>query len=486
MTSKQSNIPSAGTVYLSPETTPGFVHVDGLTQDSADKASELLTLNHELYHTRWNGIFHNHMSHHLLALWAMGATPDEIQVGWENNKIYQVPLDQFDKAADSPGQQDLKDPVLFEKALGNYSHYVNFLQLFKSELAEKGTPAVIKEYVLKGDARANDILGRMFSDLMHPIIHLGCGIEFQQPALIAEALAQACIHGSWPSTFLLPTEDHVRSNPDTPSKSLLQIINSMRDDPLINYPVSNPASRNKIPDDFLKRVTPGHLVPYLSHYQVKPEPADLQRKLHEMMLTTAYVVGAAQQPGKHEALDFVTLHSATTAVFFPAILAQDWLSDHDKARLLEAKARVDAVSYGGCGAPALYPARIADYKPRHPEDGWPELIRRGVVFADEGHTLKMLRALFGLEQLVGDELAGFDVPIVKEDIIKIAHMEMDSIERAKEPGGHTMPAFVEERMLEGVRPEGVETVKGLVQRWVLYSGLERAWDWVPDLKTAAA
>lgn len=33
-----------------------------------------------------------------------------------------------------------------------------------------------------------------FTGFLHPIIHLGFGVEFQQPAIIAEALAQAAVH----------------------------------------------------------------------------------------------------------------------------------------------------------------------------------------------------------------------------------------------------------------------------------------------------
>jgi hypothetical protein len=34
------------------------------------------------------------------------------------------------------------------------------------------------------------MLARLYEGAYHPIIHLGLGIEFQQPGIIAEALAQ--------------------------------------------------------------------------------------------------------------------------------------------------------------------------------------------------------------------------------------------------------------------------------------------------------
>lgn len=45
--------------------------------------------------------------------------------------------------------------------------------------------------------------------LLHPIIHLGFGIEFNQPALVAEGLAQACLHANWLGLrSLLPQAEH--------------------------------------------------------------------------------------------------------------------------------------------------------------------------------------------------------------------------------------------------------------------------------------
>ena len=315
-------------------------------------------------------------------------------------------------------------------------------------------------------------------DLVHPMIHLGCAIEFHQPSLVAEALAAACVHENWPKHFLMPTEEYVRSNKGLPSKPLFQILDSLRDDPEISSGVKDTDPFNKIPDGFLKRVTTEQLKPYLSQFQVRPEPEELQRGMKDMMHTCAYMMGAAQRPGKREAIDFVTLHSVTLSVFYPAILAQDWLSNHDKSRLLEAKARVDAVMYAGCGCPPLYPTRIVDYVPRHPADGWPELFHRSIVYYDEGHAVKLIRALFSIEQL-GETEAGF--PIAKSDFSKIAHIALDSIERAFEAGGSKMSEEVAEAVIKRVG-HGGEMVKNNMTRWVFYGGLEKAWDYMPELE----
>jgi hypothetical protein len=312
------------------------------------------------------------------------------------------------------------------------------------------------------------------------MIHLGCALEFQQPSLVAEALAGACVHDNWPQKFLLPTEEYVQSNVDVPSRSLLQILDCLRHDPEIASGVKSSDPFNKIPDGLLKRVTAKQLAPYLGQFRVRPTSEDVKCKMSEMMHTCAYMMGAAQQPGKREAMDFVLLHSVTLAVFYPAILAQDWLSNHDKSRLLEATARVDAVMYAGCGCPPLYPERIVDYVPRRPGDSWPELFHRSIVHRDEGHVAKLIRALFSLEQL--SEPAS-DFPIAKRDFVKIAHMTLDSVERAFEVDGHNMPEKVAEAVVKQVG-QGGEMVKSNMMRWVFYGGRDKAWDYVPDLETS--
>ncbi|KAF2204078.1 hypothetical protein GQ43DRAFT_438277 [Delitschia confertaspora ATCC 74209] len=471
-------------VHLNPDTTPGFTHAPILTSEGAKLASELLTINHASYHSRWKGTFHNHLVHHLLAQWALGASPDPIRDLWEFNKPYQSSIRREDSPIEEPViWKDLKDPKVFEECLAKDECYADFLKFFEDEITEKGVPETIKEYFLKGDARADDIFSRMFADLVHPMIHLGCGLEFHQPAIAAEALAGACIHSNWPIKFFLPTEDHVRSKSsagkDIPSKPLLQILGDMRNDPVIKNGCKATDPFNKIPDGFLKRVSAEQLAPYLGQFQVKPTPEDIQYKLSEFLYTVAYMAGAAQKPGKYEAMDFVLLHSVTLSVFYPALMALDWISNVEKARLLEAAARMSAVMYGGCGCPELYPERVVNYTPRKPEHGWSELFHRANIYRDEGHLAKAMRAFYALDFLP-DASPLSSLPIKKEDLIKIAHMALDSAERAFEPDGTLLPDIVADGIAKSVGFGG-EMVADNLRRFVFYGGLDDAWKYIPDL-----
>jgi hypothetical protein len=103
----------------------------------------------------------DHMVHHLLALWALGASPHEIQNMWNYNETYQSSLETDDAKASS--SKNLRDPAVFNQCLGDNNCYATFLRFFEDEVAEKGIPAVVQEYMLQNDDRAKTIFCRMFS-----------------------------------------------------------------------------------------------------------------------------------------------------------------------------------------------------------------------------------------------------------------------------------------------------------------------------------
>ena len=104
----------------------------------------------------------------------------------------------------------LHSPENFCEYLGDEKRYWDYLIYFQEEIDKKGYQVVINEYLFGGDKRADALLIRMFAGkvlfssvvvllilnltgFLHPLIHLGFGIEFEQPAIVAEALAQAAV-----------------------------------------------------------------------------------------------------------------------------------------------------------------------------------------------------------------------------------------------------------------------------------------------------
>lgn len=106
---------------------------------------------------------------------------------------------------------------------------------------------------------------------------------------------------------------------------MLQVLKSLGENPNIASRGPTPRRQTRLTRSTagsqVKRVTLAQLAPYLAKFQLKPKPEVLHRKMSDLTHTPIYILAVAQRPGKHEAIDFVTLHTATLAVFFPAIIA---------------------------------------------------------------------------------------------------------------------------------------------------------------------
>lgn len=268
-------------------------HRPGLTQNQAKKTSEVLQENHEKHHIFFNSEgFHNHIVHHALAQFALSASPDSIQKGYNGNKSYQRRRDGIDKEA----LKTLKDPEKFKAYLGPESHYATFLQFFKDEIEGSGWEEVLQKYLFAGDERADDMLVRMFAGFLHPIIHLGYGVEFKQPAIIAEAFAQAACHSNWIGDLLLPAEKAAKGN----GKSIVQLIDEIKKDEKLSN-AAHWSDGNKVRDGILARA-PEEMIKIAAEYTVKPE--ELEEKTAEMTNAVCYYTAAAQHPPNMVMWDF--------------------------------------------------------------------------------------------------------------------------------------------------------------------------------------
>ncbi|KAI1982359.1 hypothetical protein LOZ55_000136 [Ophidiomyces ophidiicola] len=161
--------------------------------ESALKASQLLQQDLKSHHIFLNEIgFHNHIVHHLLSIFALGATPEHIQTAFDRNSAYQRPA----LPADEGIVRKLSNKHEFRALAGKRDEYPHFLEFFQREIDSRGIEATVNEYLFNGDDFADEMLARAFGGLLHPFIHLGFGLEFKQPAIVAQALAQAAVHES--------------------------------------------------------------------------------------------------------------------------------------------------------------------------------------------------------------------------------------------------------------------------------------------------
>ncbi|RSL50221.1 hypothetical protein CEP53_008880 [Fusarium sp. AF-6] len=77
--------------------------------------------------------------------------------------------------------------------LGKEEYYPDFLAYFQRAIEREGYESV-KSHLLKGDGSGNDLLLRLHAGIVHPLIQLMYGLEWEQPAIVAQALAQTCVY----------------------------------------------------------------------------------------------------------------------------------------------------------------------------------------------------------------------------------------------------------------------------------------------------
>jgi hypothetical protein len=88
------------------------------------------------------------------------------------------------------------------------------------------------------------------------------------------------------------------------------------------------------------------------------------------------------------------MHAHNASIFLPTFLHQDWLSDANKARLLEWKGRHDLALYASRRAPALRIDDVKNYVPKEKPatNPWLNILDRTLKVEDDGHTAKFMRA----------------------------------------------------------------------------------------------
>ncbi|KAM0457835.1 hypothetical protein ACHAPV_006380 [Trichoderma viride] len=414
------------------------------TDEAAAKVSELLQKDLENHHVFFNAEgFHNHIVHFLLTLYATGASPSTLEEAYAENHSYQI------KAMDThPGVvEELKKGWTEDSPyLGKGKHYPDFLKFFQDEIEAKGWEKVLLEYVFKEDERSEAIFGRLFAGFLHPLIQLMYGIEWQQPAIIAEGLAQAAVHENRAGGFLAKAEQAaIASAHDTPP--LPELFESVRQ---FSEKLATSArfdDKNKIYDGIFVRA-PDEALEFVK--QVKVHEDDLDERLAEMVHSCAYVTAAAafHQPNNPK-FDFFLIHHLNSTPFFVTLLSFPWLRPSQKARILEWKIRLDLIQYIARGCPPLRLDAIKSFSPKQQASGSAtkptDLVPRFHEIIDDGHTIKVVRALL-LAQELSQKYAGRPWIRIADDEtwLKVHQILLQGTEGPQEPALWVRSAGFEE------------------------------------------
>ncbi|RAH39755.1 questin oxidase family protein [Aspergillus brunneoviolaceus CBS 621.78] len=451
-------------------------HPDGASRppvsaESLSRASELLQSNHDTWHIFFReATGHNHMAHSILTALALGASPSELERAYTDTEAIQRPIPAVDPMILTRLDAD---PQALESLLGWSDLYSTFLTYFQSQIDRHGWQSVVTTYVFSETPLAEKLLIKLYEGMYHSLIHLGLGIEFGQPGIIAEALAQAAAHEDGHiDKLLLGVEAAIAAKDDTRTettvpKSLVQLVDKVRSHPRIWADLRFGDRWNRMRDSIMDRAA-DELIPIAAQFRIPAsgmmmmagEHADLLTiRTAEMASTAAYLAGASQSARRPRKIDFFLMHTVTASLFFSVYNAQEWIPRAMRVRLVEWKGRLDLAFYAFCKSPELDACAISDYSDDFTRDmDWAALYAAVNQEHDDGHVAKFMRALRHAERLSRPyeqhPVWAEHFPVKGNMWIKLARMALETTR-------HSPPDF----------------------KWIMGTGFDEAWE-RPDLKLA--
>ncbi|KAF8881611.1 hypothetical protein BD779DRAFT_1675363 [Infundibulicybe gibba] len=416
-------VPSQSPSRVSPANLPG------ITPDSTSTLQRILLENHQKWHCFFNERgFHNHCSHHLLATWSLGADSAILEAAYKRGSAYQRPA--F-KSPQSISAQNLHDH------LGDPNYYDAYLQFFKEAVREKGTKAVLEEYVFspqanfvqdKGDKQP-EMLSRFVGGLLHPFIHAGYGTEFGLPGMVMEGLSQMAVHEANTSAIITPNL-FTKSTTDRGSghnTHAFSIVARILKDSRFNG--KKPSDQFMMFRDTMNQHGEA-LAQYVSEWTLDmSDPGEVERKVEEIAWTNAIIYGLAvgQKMDRLTRISSSNMHLVTSSLFLPSLLA--YLSPTSQEILLRAYFVTSLSWWVARGRPAFsipaffnnttaHPPPSGPLPTPHPDsllssppaqaitpNPWLPIIETSITHPDD-HLPKLQRALAHYSRVYGTRSSG--------------------------------------------------------------------------------
>ncbi|KAJ5455992.1 uncharacterized protein N7458_004256 [Penicillium daleae] len=376
---------------------------------------------------------------------------------------------------DTQRVQDFQDPAKFKQYLGQGKYYDDYFAFFQNEISKDGVPNTVNKYLFEGDDRAEEMLRRFFSGFLHSPIHFGYAIEFDQPLIMAEALALTAVHDSYFGEVLTAIETTSRASGG--NESLISLQREIYSNKKLRQTMTYEHGVFQIRDGLLAHAK-DEFIELLGRWKVTPE--SLKEKTAECLNSTVYWTSLAQRPEKQIRFDFFLMHSITAGSLWPVINSAPWISTESKCRLLEWKGRADLILYCQTGAPSPRPEELVTYQPHLPS-GWDEVFRRACEYEDDGHLAKLIRGVATTAQLSKEYSHKVSFMLKSdEEFLKIAHMVIDSAEQfnreSAEQESEMICAKYKHASLMSTE------IQRVTARWPRHVGFEQAWFHVPSRK----
>jgi hypothetical protein len=401
-----------------------------VSAESVTQANRLLQLNHDKWHIFFRDVTgHNHTAHSILTALALGASSSELERAYTDTEAIQRPIPAVDSQLVA---QLCADDQALGPQLGRCDLYATFLAFFQTQINTHGWQSVVTKYVFSRTPLAEKLLIKMYEGMYHSLIHLGLGIEFAQPGIIAEALAQAASHEDGHiNRLLFGVEAAITADAAVPPqpKSLLQLVSEVRAHPSIWADLRFGDRWNRMRDSIMDDAVVEELTPIAAQFRITPEA--LARRTAEMISTAAYLAGASQRSGRKRKIDFFLMHTVTASLFFSVFTAQEWIPLADRIRLVEWKGRLDLAFYAFCNCPELDGSAVTEYVDDFTREmDWAALYAAVNKEHDDGHVAKFMRALRNGEEVAKpyeeDEEWARYFPVNGEMWVKLARMALET------------------------------------------------------------
>lgn len=328
--------------------------------------------------------------HYLLALYDFGASASLLKTTYDREQYYQRPPPEVHEKV----LQDLSDESKWDEFIGKAEYYSDFLAFFTKEIKELGWQETVHKWLFRGTPVTERLFANIHAGLYHTLIHVGYGIEFQLPAVIAEGLAQFATTDLYIGDALLDIEKAAKeSDPEREnSKTLVELV-----DEIYNNSTISKAAQWEDPNKYKAVIARAskELARVALQWRCKPE--NLIEKAAEASNGGALLCVAATRPDKATHFDFFLMHCLTSTIFLHVLIEQEWIPTEAKCRMLGWKVWSDLLSYASRGAPKLYTDEVQNYIPKVSSKGnpWLDIIDRVLIYEDKtaGHGVKVVRAL---------------------------------------------------------------------------------------------
>lgn len=103
----------------------------------------------------------DHAVHHILSAYALGASDEDIQRIWVNEK--EIQKQEVRRKPDMNLVKELYDRKRFVELISVHDRYPEYLEFFQYEIEKKGVVKTVQEYVFAGDEAADLMLKKMYA-----------------------------------------------------------------------------------------------------------------------------------------------------------------------------------------------------------------------------------------------------------------------------------------------------------------------------------